>query len=147
MRSSHKTRTVIGLTAGLLLALVITLPPASAMAQNDDTARREQVQAQNTTPQGDVLRERIRERIENEKGLEAQERERLRQHIGECDELQLPDDVTAALFAEGAPLKNQIRIQERVLAMARDGMPIEPVTQKLQEGRRKGWVSWQVTRS
>jgi hypothetical protein len=43
-----------------------------------------------------------------------------------------------AIFSESEPLRKQIRTQERVLAMAREGLPVDPVTQKMQEGRRKG---------
>ena len=113
----------------------------TVLAQNDGAAQiRNREEAQNTAqdPQGDVLRQRIRNRIESEEGLQTQEREQLRKHLGECDKLGLDDAVLGAIFDESEPLQKQIRTQERVLALAREGLPVEPVTQKLQEGRRKG---------
>lgn len=122
--------------------LVVGLVVGNVAAQDDgdaaQTREREQIRDMAQDGQGDALRERIRERIENDDGLQKQEREQLRQHLGECDQLGLDDEIVATLFDETEPLRKQIRAQERVLAMAREGLPIEPVTQKLQEGRRKG---------
>lgn len=127
----------VAMSAAALLCLLIAGAPAgAALAQNEGASPQEQVRE--PAREGAMLRERIRDRIANEQGLEDQDRERLRQHLAECEQLGLNDDITAALFAEGEPLKNQMRTQERVLAMARDGLPVEPVMQKLQEGRRKG---------
>jgi hypothetical protein len=115
---------------------------SSSLAQENEAAdqvrQREQTRHTAQDEQGNTQRERIRERIENEDGLKTQEREQLRRHLDECDQLELGDDIVSALFDESEPLREQIRTQERVLAMAREGLPIEPVTQKLQEGRRKG---------
>jgi hypothetical protein len=114
----------------------------SAAAQNDprnaQVRDRERLQTPAQEAQGDVLRERIRDRIEREEGLQARERDQLRQHLSECDKLGLGDPVVGALFDETRPLGAQIRTQARVLAIAREGLPVEPVTEKLQEGRRKG---------
>jgi hypothetical protein len=130
--------TLLALTA--LVAVAFTA--GAVLAQTDDGAAqaRERKEIRDTAqdPQGDALRERIRQRIENEEGLQEQERERLRQHLGECAQLGLDDETVAALFGESEPLRKQIRIQERVLAMAREGLPHEPVMQKLREGRQKG---------
>jgi hypothetical protein len=91
----------------------------------------------------DNVRQRIRDRIESEQGLQTQEREQLRRHLGECQKLGFDDAAVGAIFSESEPLQRQIRTQERVLALAREGLPVDPVTQKLQEGRRKG-VSGEV---
>lgn len=121
---------IVGTTAGLIFAQV------------DDNAaeKRERNEMRSTAqdPQGDVLRDRIRDRIEKEDGLQDQERERFRQHLAECKQLDLGDETLAVLFDESEPLRKQLRTQERVLAMAREGLPHEPVMQKIQEGRRKG---------
>ena len=85
----------------------------------------------------DALRERIRTRIENDQALQAREREQLRQHLGECAQVGLSGAALQALFPEGAPLGEQIKHQNRVLAMAREGLPVEPLVDKLLEGRRK----------
>lgn len=108
--------------------------------ENGAAQTRTREEAQNTTqdPQGDLLRQRIRDRIEKEDGLQTQDREQLRKHLGDCETLGLDDAVVGALFDENEPLQKQIRTQERVLAMAREGLPVDPVALKLQEGRRKG---------
>jgi hypothetical protein len=132
------TAVVIALAALIIASVSV----GSVFAQGaDDAAKvRDRAQIPNTDqdPQGDALQQRIRERIENEAGLQDQERERLRQHLGECKQLGLDDEVLAALFNEQQPLREQIRNQERVLTMARKGIPVEPLTQKIQEGLRKG---------
>lgn len=143
MRNKQTTASGIATSVAALLCLIfVGTTVGTAVAQDGGDAaqvrNREQVQNTEQDPQGDVLRQRIRERIENEDGLQEQERERLRQHLGECKQLGIDDEITAALFDETEPLKRQIRIQERVLAMAREGLPVEPVMKKLQEGRRKG---------
>jgi hypothetical protein len=125
------------LSALILSGMTVTAAPAQDNDQTQ-TRTRDQVRDTQADPQGDMLRERIRDRIQNEDGLKEQDRERLRKHLGECDELGLGDEDVAALFDESTPLKKQIRTQERVLEMAREGLPHEPVMQKLREGRRKG---------
>lgn len=137
IRTSRSTAPAIAL-AGLLCLVIVGITLAQEGGDAAQVRQREQVQKADQDPQGDALRQRIRERIENEEGLQVQERERLRQHLGECKELGIDDETTAALFDETEPLKNQIRIQERVLAMAREGLPLDPVMKKLQEGRQKG---------
>jgi hypothetical protein len=140
-RKSLSVATVT-VSAVALAALILTgMTVTTVLAQDDDPAQtrtREQVREMDSDPQGDMLRQRIHDRIENEDGLQTQERERLRKHLGECDELGLGDGDVAALFDESQPLKKQIRTQERVLAMAHEGLPVDPVMQKLREGRRKG---------
>jgi hypothetical protein len=117
------------------------LIPGTVLAQEGDQTQvrsREQIRDSAQDPQGDLLRERIRERIENDEGLQEQDRARLREHLGECKRLGLDDATVAALFDESQPLQRQIRMQERVLAMTREGLSTDPVMRKLQEGRRKG---------
>jgi hypothetical protein len=137
-------RAVFSTFAALAVVLVLAIAAGSALAQARDEGsatqarERKEVRATEQEPQGDALRERIRERIESETGLQEQEREQLRQHLGECKQFGLDDETVAALFDESEPLRKQIRTQARVLEMAREGLPHEPVMQKLQEGRRKG---------
>jgi hypothetical protein len=158
-RQHTRERTLKGSLAVLVSLLIAGTFVGSAWAQEDDAAKtrsgeqariasqnagetqtRTRAETRNTAqdPQGDALRKRIRERIENEEGLQTQEREQLRKNLGDCETLGLDDAVVGAMFDESVPLKKQIRTQEQVLAMAREGLPVEPVTQKLEEGRRKG---------
>ena len=142
--SRHKAKTAcIMISAVLSFFIIIILTAGIAAAQEGDGTQtqertRAQVQDNAQDPHGEMLRERIRERIQNEDGLKAQDRERLRKHLRDCDELGLDDGTVAALFDESTPLKNQIRNQERVIEMKREGLPVEPVMLKLREGRRKG---------
>lgn len=168
MKRQLRLKWLLNGSAIFLAALLFVAPMAgTASAQNDGTVlaqndgaaeNRNREEAKNTTqdntaagarnreeaqnsaqdPQGEVLRQRIRDRIENEAGLQTQERDQLRKHLGECEKLGLDDAVLGAIFDESEPLQKQIRTQERVLAMAREGLPVDPVAQKLQEGRRKG---------
>jgi hypothetical protein len=143
--SKHKARTAAVSIAAVLSLFIITLMTGVAVAQDGDGTQaqersREQIQTKDNAqdPQGEMLRERIRERIQNEDGLKEQDRDRLRKHLRDCDDLGLGDETVAALFNESTPLKNQIRNQERVIEMKREGLPVEPVMLKLREGQRKG---------
>ncbi|MFH0779006.1 MAG: hypothetical protein V2A71_10350, partial [Candidatus Eisenbacteria bacterium] len=139
---SLSPRTLASTRIVLFSLLIVSLAVSMAFAQDDGSpaqARsRKETQKAIQEPKGEALRQQIRERIENESGLQAQERERLRLHLGECKQLGLSDETVATLFSGATPLRQQIRIQERVLALAREGLPVEPVAQKLQEGQRKG---------
>jgi hypothetical protein len=123
-----------------VLLIAFTAGAASAQTDGGAAQARESNQIRNAAqnPQGDALRQRIRERIENDAALEQQDRDRLRRHLGECQELGLDDETVAMLFDESKPLQKQIRMQERILTLAREGLPHEPVVQKLREGRQKG---------
>ena len=85
----------------------------------------------------DALRERIRERIDSDDQLKERDRLQLREHLRDCEELGLSDSTVKALFANGVPLQEQIRHQNRILTMAREQLPVESLVAKLEEGRRK----------
>jgi hypothetical protein len=131
---------LIAVTFIFLLASGVVTDAVLAQGEGDQIQLQERarIQDREQDPQGDALRQRIRERIDREEGLQDRERERLREHLGECKRLGLDDEVLAALFCEDEPLQKQIRTQERVMAMAREGVPVDLLTEKLQEGRRKG---------
>lgn len=139
-RPTYKSVAVHVILASLL---IVVMAAGTAIAQDSETDQtrvrdREQIRDNTQDPQGDMLRQRIRERIENDEGLQEQDRERLREHLGECERLGLDDATVATLFDESQPLQRQMRMQERVLEMTREGLPTDPVMRKLQEGRRKG---------
>lgn len=117
------SRTLLGLRVATILASIVVLVGVMApvtWAQSDD-----------------ALQERIRQRIENDDQLKERDRLQLREHLRDCEELGLSDATVEALFADGEPLREQIRLQSRVLTMARERLPIEPLVEKLREGRRK----------
>jgi hypothetical protein len=142
MKKHRTLETIWNGSLAVLVAILLVGPLSGAASAQDEsgTQVRAREEAQNTTkePQGDMLRQRIRDRIEKEEGLQTQQREQLRKHLGDCEKLGLDDAVVGALFDENVPLQKQIRTQGRVLAMAREGLPVDPVALKLQEGRRKG---------
>ena len=124
----------MGLAVGLvlvgsLIGVLVANSATAAQAQNEDPAK---------TRTQEQVQERIRERIENDAALQERERQQLREHLAQCEQLGLDAEQVQALFSDEAPLKEQIRHQERVLTMAREGLPVDPLMEKLQEGRRKG---------
>jgi hypothetical protein len=143
MRTKHTPQSFLnGSIVTLAALLTVGAMAGSVSAQSGDNAgttrERKEVRDAAQDSQGDALRDRVRDRIENEQGLDDQERERLRQHLAECKQLGLDDETVTALFDESKPLRAQIRTQERIIGMAREGLPHEPVMQKMREGRRKG---------
>lgn len=136
--SSRWTAAVFTLSLFLMAVTAVQVAFAQANSDAAQTRERAEIRSAAQEPQGDVLRRRIQDRIESEEGLQVQEREILRKHLGECKQLGLDDEVVEALFSNQEPLQKQIRTQERVLALAREGIPVEPLAQKIQEGRRKG---------
>jgi hypothetical protein len=142
MRRQRTRRTKPTSAFVVYFALLLAGPVVGTASAQDESATqtrdRDQARSDEQTPQGDELHRRIRDRIESEPGLQTPERDQLRKHLGECESLGLDDAEISAIFSDSEPLQKQIRTQARVLAMAREGLPVEPVTQKLQEGRRKG---------
>jgi len=136
----YKTIMMVVLAAVFVAGGLMLVDTATAQNQDDPAQVRNRQEARNTDqePKGDALQQRIRDRIENEEGLQTQERQQLKQHLGECKQLGLEDATLAVLFDESQPLKKQLRTQERILNMIREGLPAEPVMRKLQEGQRKG---------
>ncbi len=139
---ASSTRTLTSVM--LVLFALLFVGSTSGIALADEESAQSQVRSRKETqttaqdPQGDAFRQRIRERIESEAGLQEQEREQLRRHLEECKQLGLDDATVGAMFSENVQLRAQIKTQERVLKLAREGLPFEPVVQKLQEGLRKG---------
>jgi hypothetical protein len=93
--------------------------------------------AQSSTEDG------VRERIERTEGLNEQQRQQMRENLEQCRRLGFDGDDIDGLFQPGdgdggEAWIHALRRQERVLAMAREGMPADLVVDKLQEGRRKG---------
>jgi hypothetical protein len=131
------------LTAVMASLLIMSFAAGDAAAQQDNgdqtqARTREQIKDNAQDPQGEMLRKQIRDRIQNEDGLKEQEREQLKKHLGECEQLGLDVETVAALFDETKPLQKQIRTQARVLTMTREGLPTEPVMQKLRGVRWSG---------
>ena len=112
--------TRIAIVVAVSSVLVAALVPVAGAQTNDEP-----------------LRDRIRARIENTPGLQDQERDQLREHLSACEQAGLSGEALDTLFPEGEALRDQIRHQQRVATMAREGLPVEPLVDKLREGRRK----------
>lgn len=111
--------TLLPLVAALIAVIMTIAGPA--VAQTD----------------ADALRERIQTRIEADAAAGTQERAQLREHLREFLAAGLDEADLDALFPEGQPLAAQLRHQERVRTMLNEGLPVEPLLDKIQEGRRK----------
>jgi hypothetical protein len=134
------------------LALLLTLATTTALAQDQDRTR-DQVQDQlrlhdgTGDQQGDPdrlqLRQQIRDGIAEAPGLSAEERGQMTQNLETCLQLGLGERELKTLFPAGEasdPLqaRTRLRLQNRVLAAAGEGLPTEPVLAKIQEGLMKG---------
>lgn len=115
------------------MAAVALSIPAAAMAQDtpDDP---DQTRAQ--------LRSRLMECIEGDEALQSQERIRMRKNLDQGLECGMSGADLETLFGEGELTKLQtkarLRIQERIIQSATEGLPVEPVMDKLREGAMKG---------
>jgi hypothetical protein len=127
MEMSTMKKTLIPIA---IIAIALGLAATAAMAQDQD-----QTQLQ--------TREQIRERIDQADRLTEQQREQMRDNLRECERLGLGVDEIDAIFpgAEGANGPNaeaMIRVQSRVMNMAREGLPAGAVVAKFKEGALKG---------
>lgn len=124
---------------------IIVVTAFAAFVGLGATAARAQV-AEPPAGQGDMTRDqtrdRIHDRINDAQHLTDQQRQRMHQNLNACLEMNLPAPMLEGLFPEagGAPMSGEdmIGLQERVMTAARDGMPVEPMLAKIQEGRTKG---------
>jgi hypothetical protein len=88
-------------------------------------------------------RDRIHARIDADPGMTDEERARMHANLDECLALGLPASSAEPMFP-GNGAKRQIstalmlRLQNRVMTAAREGLAVESVLAKFQEGRTKG---------
>jgi hypothetical protein len=109
----------------LLLAAAIWMPAAG----------------QDQTTEPDQLRQRIRDRIRAESGMEEAQMTRMENHLERCLRLGLSDDQVEALFpmpGAGMAAANMLRMQARVMAAAEEGLAVDLLAGKMREGRMKG---------
>jgi hypothetical protein len=137
----------------LLVGCLLTGWSLTAAAQEDgsDPSQvrqrvRTEEQTQSADPQGETVRARLRHRLEHRIGqipdLEPTERARMVDHLAACFRLGVPDDAIQAIFpADGTrehlSTQAMLQLQERVVALAQAGLPVEPVVAKVQEGLTK----------
>ncbi|MGD8412658.1 MAG: hypothetical protein PVF33_00410 [Candidatus Latescibacterota bacterium] len=148
---------------GLALALIVlclVFSGATAQAQNDggqgdqvqtrkeagdlDRDRdRDQDRTNQYSQSQEQIRKNMKDRVDQAPGLTAQEREAMRANVDECLQLGISGEGMDALFPgeqtrSHLSAQTMLRLQKRVIEAAREGLPVEPVTTKLQEGRTKG---------
>jgi hypothetical protein len=105
-----------------LLALLL-LPLGSAWAQDSDR-------------DGD----RYRDRIDQDSSLNEAQRDRMQTRLQDCKDLAVSGDQLDALFPEGGSqysAESRLRMQERVLELAREGQPVDLLCEKIGEGEMK----------
>jgi len=148
-RMHQLRRAYPAVTIMLLLAIWIT---GAALAQDSETDPvRDQVrdQTRNRTQDGEgeqwrsQIQQRIRNGIDTDPGLTAEQRQTMHENLDACLRLGMAEEDLVALFpTENEPRRYeaqaQLRFQHRVRATAEDGIPAEPLLAKLQEGTTKG---------
>ena len=115
------------LMLSLILAATFWLP-AAAQEATDDTEQ---------------LRQRIRDRIRTESGMDEAQRLRMENQLERCLRLGLSDDQVEGLFPmpgarNGMTTANMLRMQQRLLGAADEGLPVDLLAGKMREGRMKG---------
>ena len=103
-----------------LLALLL-MPLGSAWAQDSD-------------------RDQYRDRIDQDAGLNEAQRDRMRTRLQDCEDAGLSGDQLDALYPEGGSQYSpeaRLRMQERVLELAREGQPVDLLCEKIGEGEMK----------
>jgi hypothetical protein len=104
---------------------------------------RDQDQTQQYTKDQVQIRNRLHDRINASAGLSAEERAAMHANADACVDLDIPEADLDALFPgeenrHRISAQTMLRLQNRVMTAAREGLPVEPVVAKIQEGRTKG---------
>ena len=89
------------------------------------------------------IRNRLHSRIDASVDFTADERSAMHANVDACLELGISEAGLEALFPgedkrHRISAQTMLRLQNRVMTAAREGLPVEPVTAKIQEGRTKG---------
>jgi hypothetical protein len=98
---------------------------------------------QDVTTDPEQLEQRIRDRIRATSGIDEAQRTRMENQLERCLGLGLSDDQVEGLFPmpgarNGMSAADMLRMQQRVLAAAEEGLPVDLLAAKLREGRMKG---------
>ena len=115
----------------LITLLAVSVGTVQAQTSTDDTQ----------TQMRQNMQTRYMERVNQYDSLNDQDRDRMRQHLKECIDYQIPEDQMETLFPEGrhgASMHSQMQLQETVLDLAREGMPTDLPCRKWEEGMMKG---------
>jgi hypothetical protein len=141
------------LVAALVLAL--TAPVTAVLAQNEGQGEGENTRAQagdldrdrdqDRTKQytKDQIRERLHKNVDATGDLSVQEREQMHRNVDACVDLGITEAALETLFPgeqkrSRVSARTMLRLQERVKTAAQEGLPVDPVVAKIQEGQIKG---------
>ena len=91
----------------------------------------------------DNFQNKLHKRIDGASGLTTEEQTAMHANLDACFELGVTDASLEAVFpGEGkqnrVSAQAMLRLQNRVMTAAREGLPVEPMLTKVQEGRTKG---------
>jgi hypothetical protein len=128
-----------------LMAMFLALGAMKATAQTDGDGKRDGQTAMERG-QGDVSREQLRQRLHSEIDaaghLSMQEKQTMHANLDACNQMNMPVPMLQAVFPGSSHRQMSgeamIGLQNRVMAAGRDGLPVEPMLAKIQEGRTKG---------
>lgn len=135
-----QTRFYRAILIAALAALLASLP-SGLLAQGADGGGA-QLEQQAGELDRARTRDQIRTHIDTAPGLDEGQRSRMHNNLNACIELSIPPAALAGVFPDangnGASAESMLRLQEQVMRMAREGLTVEPLLNKAQEGRTKG---------
>jgi hypothetical protein len=133
--------------ATALMTSILALGSVETMAQTQGTGN-EQPESRATMDrgQGDVSRDQLRHQMHSEIDaaghLSMQERQTMHANLDACFQMNMPGPMLRAAFPGSShgqmSGEAMIGLQNSVMATGRDGLPVEPMLAKIQEGRTKG---------
>jgi hypothetical protein len=138
-----------------VLVLSLTVPVTAVLAQNEGQGEGDRTRAQagdldrdrdqDRTKQftKDQIRERLHKNVDATEGLSAQEREQMHKNVDACVDLGISEAGLETLFSgeqtrSRISARTMLRLQERIKTAAQEGLPVDPVVSKIQEGQTKG---------
>lgn len=109
-------------TLAAMIALLL-LPVGSSWAQNPDNGGSQ-----------------FRDRIDHDTSLTVPQRDRMRENLQSCKDVAMTDEQLDVMFPEGGShysAEARLRMQSRVLELARNGQPYDLLCNKMGEGEMK----------
>jgi hypothetical protein len=130
------------LSLALFTLLVLASSPAWAQSPGDQLQTRDKIQdkIQDPLQTRDQLYSHYMDRVNEYDSTSDQQRDRLRQNLKDCLVLDLPQDQLDTLFPVQRArysTQAQLKMQNAVLALAREGMPTDLLCGKIAEGTMK----------
>jgi hypothetical protein len=126
-----------------LVTSLLALGAAEATAQTDGAGHGKlDGQTAMERGQGDVSRDQLHSEIDAAGDLSMEERETMHANLDACFQMNMPGPMLQAVFPGSSHRhmsgEAMIGLQNRIMTTGRDGLPVEPMLAKIQEGRTKG---------